>query len=156
LAIALSGGLSGPEPLAVAGFYGRARPRQRKNAHVVRRFLLNCALCAPIFVSEAHNVRIWRNNGLYDPGTNEKEDAMLDYKAVVVGRVGIISKAVLAALRTYSEDEQRIVPLLGLPPKIIYRVEDDGLETLTTDPVEVRHLTRNRHDATVDVIPVFA
>jgi hypothetical protein len=99
-------------------------------------------------------VRIWRNNGLYDPGTNEKEDAMLDYKAVVVGRVGIISKAVLAALRTYSEDEQRIVPLLGLPPKIIYRVEDDGLETLTPDPVEVHHLTRNRHDATVDVIPV--
>jgi hypothetical protein len=81
---------------------------------------------------------------------------MLDYNAVVIGRVGIISKAVLAALRNHTEDESRTVPLLGLPPKIIYRVEDDGHETLTTDPVEVRHLTRNRNDATVDVIPVVA
>lgn len=81
---------------------------------------------------------------------------MLDYNAVVIGRVGIISKAVLAALRKYSEDESRTVPLLGLPPKLIYRVEDEGRETLTTDPVEVRHLTRDRRDATVDVIPVVA
>jgi len=81
---------------------------------------------------------------------------MLDYNAVVIGGVGIISKAVLAALRSYREDEARTVPLLGLPPKIIYRVADEGRETLTTDPVEVRHLTRNRHAATVEVIPVVA
>lgn len=81
---------------------------------------------------------------------------MLDYNAVVIGRVGIISKAVLAALKAHTEDEQTIVPLLGLPPKLIYRVEDEGHETLTTDPVEVHHLTRNRHDAKVDVIPVVA
>jgi len=81
---------------------------------------------------------------------------MLDYNAVVIGRVGIVSKAVLAALRAHTEDEARTVPLLGLPPKIIYRVKDNGRETLTTDPVEVHHLTRNRQDATVDVIPVVA
>jgi hypothetical protein len=84
------------------------------------------------------------------------EDAMLDYNAVVIGGVGIISKAVLAALRSYTDEERRTVPLLGLPPKIIYRVAEGGHETLTTDPVEVRHLTRNRKDATVDVIPVIA
>jgi hypothetical protein len=81
---------------------------------------------------------------------------MLDYNAVVIGGVGIISKAVLAALRKHSEDETRIVPLLGLPPKIIYRVEDEGRETLTTDPVEVHQLTRDRREARVDVIPVVA
>ena len=81
---------------------------------------------------------------------------MLDYNAVVIGRVGIVSKAVLAALRTNDEDQTRTVPLLGLPPKLIYRVADEGREMLTTDPVEVHHLTRNRRDATVEVIPVVA
>jgi len=81
---------------------------------------------------------------------------MLDYNAVVIGRVGIVSKAVLAALRTHDADQTRTVPLLGLPPKLIYRVADNGRETLTTDPVEVHHLTRGRHGATVEVIPVVA
>jgi len=81
---------------------------------------------------------------------------MLDYNAVVIGRVGIVSKAVLAALRSYTDDEAQVVPLLGLAPKIIYRIEDNGRETLTTDPVQVHHLTRDRRDAVVDVIPVVA
>ena len=81
---------------------------------------------------------------------------MFDYNAVVIGDVGIVSKAVLAALRSHTADEPRTVPLLGLPPKIIYRVKDTGRETLTTDPVEVHHLTRNRRGVTVDVLPVIA
>lgn len=81
---------------------------------------------------------------------------MLDYNAVVIGRIGVISKAVLTALRTYSADEIETVALLGLPPKMIFRVTDRGQSTLTTDPVEVRHLTRGHDDAEVEIIPVVA
>jgi hypothetical protein len=81
---------------------------------------------------------------------------MVDYKAVVVGGVGIINKAVLAALRPYEAHEMEAVPLLGLPPKLIYRVRDGAFNRLTTDPVDVRHMTRAHRDATVEIIPVIA
>ena len=81
---------------------------------------------------------------------------MLDYKAVVIGRIGVINKAILGALRDYHVDGMEAVPLLGLPPKVIYRVTEHGRSTLTTDPVEVRHLTRGHDEAEVEIIPVIA
>ncbi len=45
---------------------------------------------------------------------------------------------------------------LDIKPKLVFRVQREGVEKLVTDPVDVYHLTRKHPESTVDILPVVA
>ena len=72
----------------------------------------------------------------------------------VYGRRAFTSNAAAGHDPTLRRRLARRVRWYGLPPKLVFRVRDDSLDRFVVDPVEVRHLVRDRPLARVTVIPI--
>ena len=80
----------------------------------------------------------------------------MSYTALVLNDRAFTSRAGFAGMPLLDATDGELMPLFGLPPKFIYRVDDGDFHALATDPVEVHLLTRDRRSATVEVVPVVA
>lgn len=79
---------------------------------------------------------------------------MKSSKVYVFGTRGYNSKSALHADAHVKAKKTVKVKRLGLPPKIIYRVDYGNESRHCLDTVEVSHLTKAHPEATVQILPV--
>ena len=93
-------------------------------------------------------------DGIHAASAAEWEGELRLDTIYVYGRRAFTSNAAAGHDPTLRRRLARRVPWYGLPPRLVFRVRDGGVDQIVVDPVEVRHLLRDHPLAHVTVIPI--